>query len=91
MIDTRVLQADGVQHAGGCFRDPVRGITRARLQGCAFQAYSADIPVGKALYPCIFFTEADTARQQNQWCCQLHATEVHSELSPVCLVQFIHG
>src|SRR5690606_15921678 len=65
VIHARVLQANGVEHAGRRLVDTVRRVAEAGRAGGALEADGADVAVGKAFHPRVLFAEPDAARQQH--------------------------
>ena len=65
MLDARVLQADGVEHAGRRLEHAVRRVAEARLAGGALEHDRAGVAVGETLDARVLLAEAHAAGQQH--------------------------
>jgi hypothetical protein len=66
----------------------VRLITEARLQRRTLETHGADIPIGKAFDPCVFFAEADTTGEQDNRRVEAHTAEFGCQHG---FLRFVHG
>src|SRR5690606_6347411 len=79
LVDTRVLQADGVQHAHRRLVDAVRRIPEPRLARRALEHDGADLRVREPRDPRVLLAEADATREQHDRRGELEAAEIDGE------------
>jgi hypothetical protein len=64
MVDARVLQADGIEHAHGRLVHAVRLVTQTSVAGGALEAHAAHVAIRKPRHAGVFLAEAHAAGQQ---------------------------
>jgi hypothetical protein len=65
LVDTGVLQANGIQHATGCFVDAMRRIAEPGVTRGSLEDDGTDIRIRVSLDARVFFPEANATGQQH--------------------------